>query len=137
MKTCLLVPVILALAAALLAGGCDGFERDAYRTLKVAKVEYELLQEHAARAYLSGRLSEEQWNRFAIAGHRFIAAHTLAADLLKTYQEARRAGDAAEGQSRAEAIHQQALAALAELPRLLADLRVLLESFNAAAPAES
>src|SRR3989338_1230310 len=82
--------LLLLLASCLLLPACDSFERNAYRTLKVTKVEYELLQEPAARAYLAGRLTQEQWDRFAIAGNRFIAAHTLAADLMKTYQEVRR-----------------------------------------------
>jgi hypothetical protein len=82
-----------------------------------------LLQDHAARAYLDGRLTEAEWNRFAVAGHRFIAAHTLAADLMKTWQQAGRpVGERARVQ-----------AALAELPPLLDDLRALLQSFHAAA----
>src|SRR3972149_4296066 len=62
--------LLLLLGSCLLLPACDSFERNAYRTLKVTKVEYELLQEHAARAYLAGRLTEEQWNRFAVAGPR-------------------------------------------------------------------
>ena len=125
-----LVVLLLLLASSLLLPACDDFERNAYRTLKVAKVEYELLQDHAARAYVAGRLTDEQWNRFAVAGHRFIAAHALAADLMKTYQQARRAGAAAEETQRLQA---QINAALAQLPALLADLRDLLISFDAPA----
>jgi len=114
---------------------CDNFERDAYRTLKLAKVEYELLQEHAARRYLAGRISQQQWDRFAIAGNRFIAAHTLAADLMKTYQQARLAPTTAEPApgargNRAENIRRQVTAVLAELPVLLSDLHALLASFS-------
>ncbi|MBI2956536.1 MAG: hypothetical protein HYY26_04395 [Acidobacteria bacterium] len=126
--------LLLALSAGLAA--CDDFERNAYRTLKVAKVEYELLQEHAARAFLAGRLTQEQWDRFAVAGNRFIAAHTLAADLMKTYQQIRRAGGA-DARDALERIERQVTAALAELPVLLADLRVLLETFERAAVSET
>jgi hypothetical protein len=125
------------LAAALLLSllflpACDSFEKNAYRTLKVAKVEYELLQEHAARAFLDGRLTDEQWNRFAIAGNRFIAAHTLAADLMKTYQQTRRARALApdDNSDRLPEIQRQVSAALAQLPLLLDDLRALLASFE-------
>ena len=122
----------LLVGLALLAAGCDDFERTTYRTLKVAKVEYELLQEQAARAYLDARLTQEQWDRFAVAGNRFIAAHTLAADLMKAYQEARRApGDAASSR---ENIRRQVGAVLAQLPPLLGDLETLLASFDHAAP---
>ncbi|HXE75352.1 MAG TPA: hypothetical protein VNN18_06935 [Candidatus Xenobia bacterium] len=118
---------LLLLTSSLLLPGCGDFERNAYRTLKVAKVEYELLQEHAARAYLEGRLTEPQWERFAVAGNRFIAAHTLAADLMKTYQQVRRAGSSEDERARLEA---RINAALAQLPVLLADLRALLGSFD-------
>ncbi|MFQ5695066.1 MAG: hypothetical protein ACE5HB_03675 [Terriglobia bacterium] len=118
------------LAASLLLAACDDFERNAYRTLKVAKVEYELLQEHAAQGFVEGDLSEEQWDRFAAAGRRFIASHTLAADLMKTYQRARRARGEAASLER-QAIEQQVAAVLSELPVLLADLRSLIASFDA------
>jgi hypothetical protein len=123
--------VLLLLASTLLLPACNDFERHAYRTLKVAKVEYELLQDHAARAYVAGRLTDDQWNRFALAGHRFIAAHTLAADLMKTYQQSRKAGATADETQRLQA---QINAALAQLPPLLADLRALLVSFDTPAP---
>ncbi len=116
----------LLLVSCLWLSACDNFERDAYRTLKVLKVEYELLQAHAAHAFLAGRLSEAQWEAFVVAGHRFIAAHTLAADLMQTYREVKRIKDP----NRRNEIARQAAAALAELPTLLDDLRRLLESFE-------
>lgn len=126
----------LLLVSSLVLAACDSFEKNTYRTLKLAKVEYELVQEHAARAFLAGRLTQEQWDRFAVAGHRFIAAHTLAADLMKTYQEVRRARNlsAEEVAARRTALEHQVAAALARLPVLLADLRALLESFERPAP---
>lgn len=134
------VCVLLLLASSLqLLVACDSFERNAYRTLKVTKVEYELLQEHAARAYLAGRLTQEQWDRFAIAGNRFIAAHTLAADLMKTYQEVRRAPGIPLGppelRQGPRALEARITAALAALPPLVADLAALLQSFEQPAPA--
>lgn len=134
------VCVLLLLASCLLLPACDSFERNAYRTLKVTKVEYELLQEHAARAYLAGRLTQEQWDRFAITGNRFIAAHTLAADLMKTYQEVRRAPGAPEAaglgppelRQDPRALEARITAALAALPPLVADLAALLQSFEPA-----
>ena len=121
----------LLLAFTLALPACSDFERNAYRTLKVAKVEYELLQENAARAFLDGRLSQQQWDRFAVAGHRFIAAHTLAADLMKTYQQARQSGASPDERSLLEA---RVNAVLAQLPALLVDLRSLLVSFDNAPP---
>ncbi len=119
--------LVLLLASILILAACTDFERNAYRTLKVAKVEYELLQENAARAYLDGRLSQQQWDRFAVAGNRFIAAHTLAADLMKTYQQARQSGASPDERSLLQA---RVNAVLAQLPALLADLRSLLVSFD-------
>ncbi len=136
------IALLLLLASSFQLLGCDSFERNAYRTLKVTKVEYELLQEHAARAYLAGRLTQDEWDRFAVAGNRFIAAHTLAADLMKTYQEVRRApGPEASGLGPPElrqdprALEAKVTAALAALPPLLVDLRALLASFEQPAPA--
>jgi len=117
---------MLFLACCLLFSACDNFERNAYRTLKVLKVEYELLQAHAAQAFLAGRLTQAQWDAFAVAGHRFIAAHTLAADLMQTYREVKTIKDP----ERLNEVSRRATAALAELPTLLADLRHLLESFE-------
>ena len=116
----------------LFLSACDDFERNAHRTLTLAKVEYELLQEHAARAYINSRITQQQWDRFAVAGNRFIAAHTLAADLMKTYQQARQAGASADERQRLEV---RINAVLAQLPVLLADLRSLLVSFDQPAPA--
>src|SRR3990170_2507994 len=130
--------LLLLLASCLLLPACVSFERNAYRTLKVTKVEYELLQEHAARAYLAGRLSQDEWDRFAVAGNRFIAAHTLAADLMKTYQEVRRAPGTPLGppelRQDPRALEAKVTAALAALPPLLVDLRALLASFEQPAP---
>ena len=118
------------LSCFLLLSACDNFERNAYRSLKLAKVEYELLQEHAARAYLSSRITQQQWDRFAVVGNRFIAAHTLAADLMKTYQQSRAAGAADP-----DALRRSVSSALADLPILLADLHALLASFQPQADA--
>ena len=131
-------PLLLVVVGCLLLVACDNFERNAYRSLKVAKVEYELLQEHAARAYLAGRLTQEQWDRFAIAGNRFIAAHTLAADLMKTYREVLRAPATPLGppelRQDPRALEARITAALAALPPLVADLSALLQSFEQPAP---
>lgn len=115
------------LSCLLFLSACDDFDRNAYRTLKLAKVEYELLQEHAARAFINSRITQPQWDRFAVAGNRFIAAHTLAADLMKTYQQSRAAGAPSAD---SEAIRRQVAVALADLPILLADLHSLLVSFD-------
>ena len=110
----------------LLLAACDNFERDAYRTLKLAGVEYELLQDHAARAAVRGQMTAEQWERFAIAGRRFIAAHTLAVDLLSTYSNAKKAG----ADSDRDRLRERIQTSLAHLPALLADLHVLLDSLK-------
>lgn len=116
----------LILLLPLLLTACDNFERNAYRTLKISKVEYEILQDHAARAYVRGRLTPEQWDRFAITGNRFIAAHTLAADLAESYSRIRPAGDPDQRQALEKRITQ----ALARLPVLLGDLHQLIRSFD-------
>ena len=113
------------LLASLFLSACDDFERNAYRSLKLAKVEYELLQEHAARAYINSRITQQQWDRFAVAGNRFIAAHTLAADLMKSYQQSRSAGADGSGELRS-----RVAAAMSDLPLLLADLHALFASFQ-------
>lgn len=110
----------------LLLAACDNFERDAYRALKLAGVEYELLQDHAARAAVRGQMTAEQWERFAIAGRRFIAAHTLVADLLSTYSNAKKAG----ADSDRDRLRERIQTSLAHLPALLADLHVLLDSLK-------
>jgi hypothetical protein len=123
----------LVLLLPLLLTACDNFERNAYRTLNLAKVEYEILQDHAARAYVRGRLSPEQWDRFATTGNRFIAAHTLAADLAESYSRIKRAGDEDQRQALEKRIQQ----ALARLPVLLGDLHQLLLSFDVKMEAET
>lgn len=134
MKLTHCLPLVVIAAATLLLAGCDDFERATYRTLKVTQVEYALLQEYAARAFLDGRLTQAEWDRFAVAGNRFIAAHTMAADLMETWQAARQAG---ESRDRITALQQQVTAAVTQLPALLADLRALLMSFDSTAPAPS
>ncbi len=116
----LLVPLVAGLSS------CESFDRVAYRSLKVAKAEYEVLQAHAARSFVRGRLSEQQWERFALAGNRFIVAHTTAADLMQSYQRVKRAGEV-EQQRRLE---RRIATLLGELPVLLVDLRRLLEIFE-------
>ena len=110
----------------LLLAACDNFERDAYRTLKLVKVEYELLQDHAARATVRGQMTTEQWERFTVSGRRFIAAHTLAADLLATYANAKKAG----GETERDRLRERIQTAIARLPILLGDLHVLLDSLK-------
>ena len=112
----------------LLLTACDNFERDAYRALKLAKVEYELLQDHAARASVSGRITTEQWNQFAATGRRFIAAHTLTADLLSTYAQVKEAA----GDAERDRLRRRIQIAMAGLPILLTDLHVLLDSLKTA-----
>jgi len=112
----------------LLLTACDDFERNAFRTLKLAKVEYELLQEHTARAFVHGRLTPGQWDSFSVAGNRFIAAHTLAADLMESYRRVKTAGD----DQQTSALQARIQSTLARLPVLLSDLRILLAGFNTA-----
>ncbi len=123
----------LVLLLPLLLTACDNFERNAYRTLKVSKVEYEILQDHAARAYVHGRLTPEQWARFAITGNRFIAAHALAADLAESYSRIRPAGD----QDQRQTLEKRITQVLARLPALLGDLHQLLRSFDVKIEAEA
>lgn len=126
-----LLAVVLLLP--LLLTACDNFERNAYRTLKVSKVEYEILQDHTARAYVHGRLTPEQWDRFALTGNRFIAAHALAADLAESYSRIRPAGN----QDQRPALEKRITQVLARLPVLLGDLHQLLRSFDVKIEAEA
>lgn len=120
--------VALLLFLPLLLAACDDFERNAFRTLKLAKVEYQLLQEHTARAFVHGRLTPGQWDSFSVAGNRFIAAHTLAADLMESYRRVQTAGD----DQQTSALQARIESTLARLPVLLSDLRILLAGFNTA-----
>ena len=122
--------IALALLLPLLLAACDDFERDAFRTLKLAKVEYEILQDHAARAYVRSRITTGQWDSFATLGNRFIAAHTLAADLAETYSRVKNTDDTDQRQ----ALEQRIQKALVRLPVLLGDLRQLLASFDEQTP---
>ncbi len=122
--------VILLLLPLLLAA-CDNFERNTFQALKLAKAEYEILQDHAARAYVHGRLTPEQWDLFATTGNRFIAAHTLAADLAESYRRVLQSGN----ENQQQQLQQRLQQALARLPVVLGDLYQLLRSFDVEAPA--
>lgn len=127
----LALAVLLPLPLLLIA--CDGFEQDAYRALKLAKVEYELVQDHAARAFVRDEITAGQWDRFAAAGQRFIAAHTLAADLLEAYSRAKNA-DGGDNNAERARLRRQVQAALGRLPVLLGDLHQLLAAFDDSTP---
>ena len=103
----------------LLLTSCNEFERAAYRTLAVTQAEYELVQSHVAEAAAHGLISEEQWNRFAAEGHRFIEAHNAAVDAFELWSRVKNPANAA----RVEAL-------LEILPRLVAELNRLAGSFE-------
>ena len=107
------------IALMLLLTGCSEFERAAYRTLAVTQAEYETVQRHVAEAAAHGLITEEQWNRFAVAGHRFIDAHNSAVDAFELWSRARNQANEA-----------RVLALLEILPRLVRELNSLAESFE-------
>ncbi|MBI4463394.1 MAG: cell wall hydrolase [Acidobacteria bacterium] len=109
----------LVLLLGVVMSGCSDFERTAYRTLAVTQVEYETVQQYAAEAYLHGLITEEQWERFRVAGHRFIEAHNAAVDALQLWSQTKSKSDTA----RLEAM-------LEVLPRLVREINSLLESFE-------
>jgi len=106
------------LSLLFLLTGCSDFERAAYRTLAVSQAEYETVQRHVAEAAAHGLITEEQWNRFAAEGHRFIDAHNAAVDAFELWSRAKNPANEAR------------VAALLEiLPRLVRELNSLAESF--------
>ena len=110
-------PITLLLC--LLLSGCNEFESAAYRTLAVTQAEYETVQRHVAEAAAHGLITEEQWNQFAVQGHRFIAAHNAAVDAFELWSRAKNEAN----EARVEAL-------LEILPRLIRELNRLVESFE-------
>lgn len=111
--------VICHLSLLLLLFGCSDFERAAYRTLAVTQVEYETVQQRMAEAAVHGLITEEQWNRFAVEGHRFIDAHNSAVDAFELWSRAKNPAN----QARVQAF-------LELLPRLVRELNDLAASFD-------
>ncbi len=108
-----------SLLLCLLLSGCNEFETAAYRTLAVTQAEYETVQRHVAEATAHGLITEEQWNQFAVQGHRFIAAHNAAVDAFELWSHAKNESNEARVQ-----------ALLEILPRLIRELNRLVESFE-------
>ena len=98
---------------------CNDLERTAYRTLATTQAEYETLQQHMVEAALQGLLTEEQWDRFVVAGHHFIQAHNAAVDAFAFWSQTKNKNNAA----RLEAM-------LEMLPRLIREINSLVESFE-------
>ena len=111
--------VIAAMGLSLLLASCNDLERAAYQTLAVTKAEYQTIQRHVAEATVHGLITEQQWNRFQAAGHRFIDAHNTAADAFALWSRTKSDGDAA----RLEAM-------LEILPRLILEINSLVESLE-------
>ena len=107
------------LFACLLLAGCNEFERAAYRTLAVTQAEYETVQRQVAEAAAHGLITERQWNRFAVQGHRFIDAHNSAVDAFELWSRAKNPANEARLQ-----------ALLEILPRLIRELNNFVESFE-------
>ena len=101
--------------------GCSDFERAAYRTLAVTQAEYETVQRRVAEAAAHGLITEDQWNRFAAEGHRFIDAHNSAVDAFELWSRAKNPASEARVQ-----------ALLEILPRLVRELNTLVETFESA-----
>ena len=109
----------LLLSLCLLLTACSDLERTAYRTLAVTQAEYETIQRHVAEAAVHGLITEEQWNRFQVEGHRFIEAHNTAVDAFQLWSRTKSQSNTARLQ-----------AVLEILPRLVRDLNGLVESFE-------
>ena len=111
--------LLLLLLSGLLLAACNDFERAAYRTLAVTQAEYETIQRHVAEAAVHGLITEEQWDRFRIEGHRFMDAHNAAVDAFALWSRAKSQANAA----RLEAM-------LEILPRLVRELNDLVRSLE-------
>jgi len=107
------------LSLLFLLSGCNEFERAAYRTLAVTQAEYETVQARVAEAAAHGLLTEQQWNRFAVQGHRFIDAHNATVDAFELWSRVQ--DPSSEARLRA---------LLDILPRLIQELNRLAESFD-------
>jgi hypothetical protein len=107
------------LSLLFLLAGCSDFERTAYQALAVSQAEYETVQRRVAEAAAHGLITEQQWNRFAVQGHRFIDAHNAAVDAFELWSRAKNPANEAR-------VH----ALLEILPRLVRELNALAESFE-------
>ena len=114
----LALPALLAFV--LFAAACSDMEKNAYRVLAVTQAEYETLQDKAAESAARNLISEQQWERFQVLGHRFIAAHNSAVDAFALWSKSKQPADTARLQ-----------AMLDLLPGLIADINALVQSFSA------
>ncbi len=117
LKNILFLCVLGVLCGALL--GCTDFEHAAYKTLAVSQAEYELLQQRMAEAAVHELITEDQWNRFAAAGHTFIAAHNAAVEAFNVY-----------GLGKTKQQLAQAQAAIEELPKLIREINDMVKTFQ-------
>ncbi|MBI2815467.1 MAG: cell wall hydrolase [Acidobacteria bacterium] len=112
-------PVLALLGLVILTTACSDFERNAYRVLAVTQAEYEITQQRVAEAAVHGLITDEQWTRFEVEGHRFIAAHNAAVDAFALWSQAKSQSNSARLQ-----------ATLDVLPRLIREINALVASFT-------
>jgi hypothetical protein len=114
-----LSPLFAVLVLCLVLAGCSDFERAAYNVLAVTQTEYETIQQHMAEAAVDGRISNDQWNRFEIEGHRFIAAHNATIDAFAVWSATKSGDNTAKLQTM-----------LDSLPKLILEINDLVRSFS-------
>ena len=107
------------LALSLVLTACSDLERTAYQTLAVTQAEYATVERHAVEATLHGLMTDEQWDQFRAAAHRFIDAHNAAVDAFQLWSRTKSKSDTA----RLEAL-------LEILPRLVREINHMVESFG-------
>ena len=112
--------IIFLLVFAFLATACSDLEKAAYRTLAVTQAEYETVQDKVAESAARSLITEAQWERFQVLGHRFIAAHNAAVDAFSIWSQSKQPADTARLQ-----------AMLDLLPGLIVDINTLVDSFIA------
>src|ERR1019366_5500223 len=111
--------LIPLLGFALLASACSDLETSAYRVLAVTEAEYETIQDKVAESASRNLITEQQWERFQVLGHRFIAAHNSAVDAFTLWSKTKQPADTARLQ-----------AMLDLLPSLVVDINALVNSFS-------
>jgi hypothetical protein len=111
--------LLALLAFALLASACSDLETSAYRILAVTQAEYETVQDKVAESAARNLITEQQWERFQVLGHRFIAAHNSAVDAFTLWSKTKQPADTARLQ-----------AMLDLLPSLVVDINALVDSFS-------
>ena len=83
MKRNLVAPLVILLAFSFVA--CASFTKNAYRTLGVASVSYDVAMKSAAELYEEGAITDEQKADIIKVGNAYYDAYESAIDALIAY----------------------------------------------------